>query len=485
MADIQWLPWSAVPFARARAGRRPVLLSIVTGWSHACRTMEDTSYADPEVISIVNERFIPVRVDADRRPDISERYSLGGWPTTAFLTSDGTLVGGGTFVAQDRFASVLAAAADTFASRGDRLAIDVRKAVEAAAGAPGPSPAPSDDEVLAAVLATFDALHGGFGAAPKFPLVAPVRLMLQRYQDDADDRTLQLATLSLDAMGWSPLYDDAAGGFYRCTSDLAWREPQREKLLEVNAGLIDLYVEAAHVLDIQRYADRARDALTYAQNWLADPVDGGWAGFELAVPANPAVAERAAPRVDRTLFSGWNGAMVSTALHLAHAFEDEALGRFALTALERVLALCYRPGQGMAHYVDRHGRVGSFLEDQFTVAGACLDAHEATGNIVYEMMAQELALYAMRALWSPERAAFLDRVAGEGAEAFGRLAVPLAPFVANCDAAAVLHRLAQATGNLDFSGTANAVLDAMAPHAIAHGPAAAHYLLARRAARAR
>ena len=86
---------------------------------------------------------------------------------------------------------------------------------------------------------------------------------------------------------------------------------------------------AAHVLDIQRYADRARDALTYAQNWLADPVDCGWAGFELAVPANAAVAERAAPRVDRTLFSGWNGAMVSTALHLAHAFEDEALGRFA------------------------------------------------------------------------------------------------------------------------------------------------------------
>ena len=37
----------------------------------------------------MRDRFVAVRVDADRRPDISERYTLGGWPTTAFLTADG------------------------------------------------------------------------------------------------------------------------------------------------------------------------------------------------------------------------------------------------------------------------------------------------------------------------------------------------------------------------------------------------------------
>ena len=79
------------------------------------------------------------------------------------------------------------------------------------------------------------------------------------------------------------------------------------------------------------------------------------------------------------------------------------------------------------------------------MAAACLDAHDATGNIVYEMMAQELALHAMRALWSPEGSGFRDRMAGEGAEAIGRLADPLVPFAANCDAAAVLHRLALTT----------------------------------------
>jgi len=462
-----------------------VLLSIVTGWSVACRAMDETSYADPAVVSLINTRFVAVRVDADRRPDISERYSLGGWPTTAFLTSDGALIGGGTFVASDRFASVLARAAETYAARAGTLTAQSRRVADS--DPPGVAePANSDDELFRAVLATFDRVHGGFGGAPKFPLVAPVRLMLQQHRDQPDDDALNAATLSLDAMGWSALYDDTAGGFYRCASDDGWREPQLEKLLEVNAGLIDLYVEAAHLLGVQRYADRARDALTYVQNWLADPVDGGWGGYELPTSiGEPDRAGPTSPRVDRTLFSGWNGTMISTALHLAHAFEDDTLGRFALTALERVLAICYRPGQGVAHYVEGQTRAGGFLDDQFAVAAACLDAHDATGNIVYEMMAQELALHAMRTLWDPQRQAFVDRAAGEGAEAIGRLADPLVPFAANCDAAAVLYRLALTTNNPEFAGTADAVLGSMAPHAMGHGPLAAHYLLARRAARAR
>src|SRR4051812_29435912 len=178
MPDIHWLPWSPVPFARARAGRRPVLLSIVTGWSRACRAMDETSYADPAVVALVNDRFVPVRVDADRRPDISERYSLGGWPTTAFLTADGTLVGGGTFVAPERFAAVLSRAADTFAARGDSLASAGRRSADTSQPSVVPNGTVSDDDLFRAVLATFDQVHGGFGGAPKFPLVAPVRLML-------------------------------------------------------------------------------------------------------------------------------------------------------------------------------------------------------------------------------------------------------------------------------------------------------------------
>src|SRR5688500_18233818 len=105
--DVAWLPWSAAAFDRARAERKPVLLCIATAWSQSCYAMDRTSYADPSIAFMINDAFIPVRVDADRRPDISERYNLGGWPTTAFLTPDGEVLGGGTFVAASRFGRVL------------------------------------------------------------------------------------------------------------------------------------------------------------------------------------------------------------------------------------------------------------------------------------------------------------------------------------------------------------------------------------------
>jgi len=104
---IEWQEWNATVFARAARERKPVLLSLTAAWCGACHEMDRTTYADPRVRAIVGERFIAVRVDTDRRPDINERYNLGGWPTTAFLTADGELMTGGTFVSTERMIGVL------------------------------------------------------------------------------------------------------------------------------------------------------------------------------------------------------------------------------------------------------------------------------------------------------------------------------------------------------------------------------------------
>ncbi len=266
-----------------------MLLSIVAELVASLPRDGRHSYADSAVASIVHERFVPIRVDADHRPDISERYSLGGWPTTAFLTCDGALVGGGTFVSRDRMVSVLRKVADAFESRAEEIAANA----EADAAKPvahdgshssrheGES---SESALVEAAFASFDEECGGFGIAPKFPLPAPIRLALHLHRDDGDSRAAHIASLSLDAIGWGPLHDEADGGFFRCADARNWEHPHREKLLDVNAALIDLYVEAATILDSQRYADRAQDALTYVQNWLGDQVDGGWAGSQRAAP---------------------------------------------------------------------------------------------------------------------------------------------------------------------------------------------------------
>ena len=461
--EIAWLPWSAAAFARARAERKPVLLCIVTAWSDACREMDRTSYADPAVAARINGSFIPVRVDADRRPDISERYALGGWPTTAFLTPDGEVLGGGTYVECARLPGVLDEVCAAFA-RGSVPAAPTRPP-----GADDLPRAEVDPDVLAAdVLADYDERHGGFGTGGKFPHTAPLHLALARYRRSGAPRLAAIVTTTLDAMGWGPLYDQVDGGFFRYAAAPDWREPQREKTLEVNAQLLRLYVDAARALDIGRFADRAAGVIHYVQRFLSDADDGGWYGSQRASDGH----------VDRTLYADGNAVMASAMLEAAALFDDDSLREFALRSLERVLLACYQPGHGVAHYLDRGPQVRGLLADQVAMAAAQLDAFAATGNIVYEMMAEELMHQAALGLWDDEGGGFYDR-SSAGASDVGRMRVRLKPFVQNCEAAQVLRRLAATSGESRFAQLAAESLAAVAPAAARQGPLAAQYVLAR------
>ena len=130
--------------------------------------MDSATFADTEVAALVTAHFVAIRVDPDRRPDIAERYSLGGWPTTAFLTPDGDVLGGGTFIERQRLADVLRRVSAAFA-QGSGL--------RAARNPPAPAVAPgeiaSPEQLIDSIAAAFDSRHGGFGSAPKFPHAAP------------------------------------------------------------------------------------------------------------------------------------------------------------------------------------------------------------------------------------------------------------------------------------------------------------------------
>jgi uncharacterized protein YyaL (SSP411 family) len=486
LMHVQWLTWGIGAFERASIERKPVLLSIAAPWCQWCREMDRTSYGDPGVACLINDRFVPIRVDADRRPDISERYTLGGWPTTAFLTSAGQIVGGGTYIAADRMTRVLQQVLAAFGSRQDEIA---RRAA-AAPASDIEGRVYEECELVSSVFETFDASHGGFGTEPKFPHVAPLRLALELHEA-GDSRMARIVAASLDAMGWRGLYDEIDHGFFRYASTRDWRSPHVEKLLEVNAELASLFLSAGVVLGIARYHDRARDVLQYVASSLADPAKGGWAGSQeadatyYAASTSEARQRLPAPPVDRVLYAGRNGAMISTALQAARVLDQPALAEFAIKSLERVLLTCYRPGAGVAHYHDGAPRVYGLLEDQIAVATACLDAHEATGDVVYEMMAEELGHYAVRTMWDADRGGFFDRAASDADECVGLMRAPLKPFVANCGAAVLLRRLAATSGENEFAAKSDAILAAVAPLAARFGPLAAHYLLALRASRSR
>ena len=477
--SVAWLPWGAAAFARARAERRPVLLSLTASWCQWCREMDRTSYADPAIATLINERFVPVRVDADERPDISERYSLGGWPTTAFLNADGAILGGGTFLPIERMPGVLAEVLSVCDAQSDLAAAPPPRAHASPSRASHTSLA----EIISGVFATFDRQHGGVGGEPKFPHVAPLRLALDLWSETRDPQYERILITSLDAMGWGGVYDEVDGGFFRYAAARDWQLPHTEKLLDVNASLIRLYLDAGAALGITRFTERGADVLRYVQTWLADPVDGGWFGSQqadddyYAARAPDARRRLPAPAVTRLQFTDSNAAMVSAALHAAEVFEDEGLRAFALTSLERVLLGTYKPGAGVAHFSDGQPRVRGLLVDQAAMAAASLDAHEVTGNVVYEMMAEELASYAIRLMWDDEQDGFFD-CADEGESAIGLMRQRLKPFAVNCDFARTLRRLAGSSGESSFAERAEWILHAMAPLALEQGPLAAHYVLA-------
>src|SRR5215831_11309030 len=198
---IHWHEWSEEAFAAAKAENKPMLLDIGAVWCHWCHVMDRESYDDPEIAKIVNEHFVAVKVDRDERPDIDSRYQAavqavsgqGGWPLTAFLTPDGKPFYGGTyFPPQDHygrpsFRRVLLSIANAYREKhGDVVeqAAMVENAIvqaESFHGRGGRVSAGVIQTIQESAFKMFDPMHGGFGAAPKFPHPSALDLLIERY----------------------------------------------------------------------------------------------------------------------------------------------------------------------------------------------------------------------------------------------------------------------------------------------------------------
>jgi uncharacterized protein YyaL (SSP411 family) len=241
----------------------------------------------------------------------------------------------------------------------------------------------TDLEALAAgicerVARAFDPEHGGFGIEPKFPLTDPLELCLVR----GDAALLPIVTVTLDAMAGGALHDPIDGGFFRYATTRDWQLPHVEKMLDTNAALLRIYVHAGAALDDARYFEVARGIVRYIEGSLADAGQGGFFGSQAADEAYYAAgpdarAGQARPAVDHCLFADWNGRMISAYLLAADLLGRRDLASFAVRSVERLALAAYRPGGGVAHYVDTEARVRGLLADQVYMAAALLDAHEA------------------------------------------------------------------------------------------------------------
>src|SRR5258708_24300538 len=204
--------------------------------------MDETTYSHPGIIDLINREYVPVRVDNDVRPDINQRYNMGGWPSTAFLTSSGDILTGATYLPPDQMADALSKVASYYRTNQTDTATRVLEARQRASSALARGAAPLDDamvdSILESAIAAYDPEYGGFGNAPKFPQTDAILLLLEQSQLRSERKLHEMAVHTPAKMASGGTYDHVEGGFFRYSTTQDWIVPHFEKMLEDHSGLI-------------------------------------------------------------------------------------------------------------------------------------------------------------------------------------------------------------------------------------------------------
>ena len=298
---VDWHAWGEEAFSKARRENWPIFLSIGYSTCHWCHVMERESFESPEVAAFLNEHFVSIKADREERPDVDKIYMTfvqattgqGGWPLNVFLTPELKPFYGGTYFPPDNrhgrsgFLQLLQQVQELWQARRAELAnsaADIHARLEQLNVS---SERSSDLMLPSAVLrgagsvfkASYDAQHGGFGGAPKFPQPSQPQFLLRYARRFQDEEAVRMVLHTCDRMAAGGIHDQLGGGFARYSVDAEWRVPHFEKMLYDNAQLAQLYLDAFVVSGAARYAEVARDILNYVLGDMTHP-DGGFYSAE-------------------------------------------------------------------------------------------------------------------------------------------------------------------------------------------------------------
>lgn len=281
---IRWLPWGQEAFQKAKQEQKPVFLHIGFPSCHWCHVMEAEAFGDAQVVQILNDSFICIHVDREQRPDIDAIYMTacqvmtgqGGWPLIALLNAAQQPFFIATYMKQAELLTLLQETIqywskhrDRFTNMGAQLSQAVREQFSQAT--------PQVDvetrmmeQAVRAYTAAYDAQWGGIGYAPKFPMPQTLLFLLRQYAVTKDRKALQMAEHTLMHMCEGAIFDHIGGGFMRYATDRQWAKPHFEKMLNDNALLIQVYIEAWQITGRAIYRNIAERTLAYISAEMTD-----------------------------------------------------------------------------------------------------------------------------------------------------------------------------------------------------------------------
>ena len=485
---ISWLPWSKKAFQKAKELDRPILLDISAVWCHWCHVMDQTTYSDRDVAKLIEEKFVPIRVDRDQRPDIDKRYNMGGWPTTAFLTPDGEVLTGATYVPPQQMKPWLQRISHFYKENKSKIKAKMEKLEKEEMKAPSVEYGLDHDffqsvidGLTLEIASSFDSLHGGFGDAPKFSHSEALALALLEYQIQEHKALLNIVTKTLQTMSAGGIYDKEEGGFFRYSTTRDWSVPHYEKMCEDNAKLLVNYLEAYQVTREEVFKETAQGILAYVDANLSDQSNGGFYGSQDADEEYYKLnllerRKRTSPRIDKTLYTNWNAMMISAYLLASVMLENLFYRKLALRTVDLLLEKSFSSRKGMYHYYFEGKKyLPSLLTDQASMIRCLTDAYQSTSDRKYLNYAESIARFMVNKLWN-DAGGFYDRP--KNAEALGALKTLNTPLDENSSAADAFLRLHYLTGKEEYLETAKRTLEHFGSTYQRYGIIAATYGLA-------
>ena len=426
---VDWYPWGEEALAHAKAGDKPVLVSIGYAACHWCHVMERESFEDTDTAKFMNEHFINIKIDREERPDLDQIYmeavqaisGQGGWPLNVFLTPDMKPFYGGTYFPprqvhnRSSWLDVLGAISNAWRekrgdldSQAENLTRHIGKsglfgAGDGAAAAIGGKELFTRErcrQICEQLLNTADRKEGGFGAAPKFPQTFSIRFLLHHYHFTKNEAALEQACLSLDKMIFGGIYDQIGGGFARYSTDRQWLAPHFEKMLYDNALLVITLSEAYQLTRKDLYRQTIEETMQFIRRELFD----GEGGFYAALDADSEGEEGK--------YYTWQKAEIDTVLGADASLFNEFYGvseagnwegtnilvRSREAGAEERERLAGAAGRLLEH---RQGRIRPALDDKILLGWNCLmnvacsKAYAALGRDEYRNWAVENMKYCL------------------------------------------------------------------------------------------
>ncbi len=293
---VDWYPWGEEAFEKARRENKPVFLSIGYSACHWCHVMARECFEDADVAALLNKDFVSIKVDREERPDVDHFYMTaaqamngsGGWPLTVFMDHNKKPFFTGTYYpkfgvyGRPGLMDLLPAIKEVWTNRREEISDTANKIYAwLLASMPKPDSTAGGEELPHAsyqiLLKNYDAVNGGFGTAPKFPMPHYLLFLLHYGFVFENPEAVSLALHTLKAMRAGGIYDHIGHGFHRYSTDARWFLPHFEKMLYDQALLTTVYTEAYRLTRNPFFMETAEEIIRYVLRRMQNPEGGFYA----------------------------------------------------------------------------------------------------------------------------------------------------------------------------------------------------------------